>query len=297
MKKCEDVAVVIVNYNGFEDSVECIKSVIETGVDSKIVFIDNASKINEADEIKQLFKDVECIRVNNNYGYSAGCNIGIRYALLHNYKYVLILNNDTIIDKEMIYILRDKADKKVISVPKMLYYSEPNVIWYGGGKIDKKTGNAKNLKMNFKDDSETEVQQCTFATGCCLMLSMATINAIGMLDESFFMYCEDEEYSLRALKNNIEIIYVPTAKLWHKVSKSTGGSESAFCFYYLTRNILKCINEYKDYFRTGATLYTILSRYIRAIQYKLKGNKNCNAFLKGIHDYKQRKYGRRENIV
>ena len=120
MKKCEDVAVVIVNYNGFEDSVECIKSVIETGVDSKIVFIDNASKINEADEIKQLFKDVECIRVNNNYGYSAGCNIGIRYALLHNYKYVLILNNDTIIDKEMIYILRDKADKKVISVPKIL---------------------------------------------------------------------------------------------------------------------------------------------------------------------------------
>lgn len=297
MYKNDDVAIVMVNYNGFQDSKQCIDSIIKSDVQSKIVFVDNASEENEGDRIYELYKNVHCIRTDFNNGYSAGCNIGIKYAIEKNYKYIMILNNDTVIDPQMIDFLRKETDKNTICVPKMLYYSEPQTIWYGGGKINKMTGKAVNLRMGELDDGDRNCVQCTFATGCCLMLHADTIKKIGLMDESYFLYCEDEEFSLRAMKNGVRIVYVPLAKLWHKVSKSTGGEESAICFYYLTRNRLKCIKEYKEYFWNGALLFTLVSRCIRACQFKIKGNINWRAFFRGIEDFQKDKYGKAESLM
>ena len=297
MDKCNDVAIVIVNYNGLEDSAECIKKIISFDLETKIVFVDNASKNNEADIIKKEFPQVICIRTDINNGYSAGCNIGMKYALEHGMEYIMILNNDTIIDEKMICILKEETKADVITVPKMFYFDEPNILWFAGGKIDKRTGKAENIGMNKPDNNVEESQLCSFATGCCFMIKADTIRKIGLMDESYFMYCEDQEYSLRAEKNNIKIMYVPKAKLWHKVSRTTGGSESAFCFYYLTRNRLKCISDYNEYFSKFAICFTIISRYIRALQFRFRGNTNWRAFLKGIKDYKRKKFGIADSIM
>jgi GT2 family glycosyltransferase len=137
--------------------------------------------------------------------------------------------------------------------------------------------------MNCIDTRDTTVKNCTFASGCCMMIKANTFKVVGLLDEDYFMYCEDTEFCIRLLKNGIRIKYIPTAKLWHKVSQSTGGSDSAFSTYYMTRNRLNYIKKYCNEFSWTAYPFSLLTRYIRMITCKDKKKKQ--AFRQGIHDH------------
>lgn len=288
MKK---VAVVLVNYNGLKDSVECIESIRKSDCsdDITIVLVDNASKVNEAGIIKEQFGDVVVIRSEVNGGFSAGNNIGIKYALKAGFEYILLLNNDTIIDSHMVSVLRNQCDEMVVTVPKMLYYSEPEKIWYGGGEINRWTGNAKHRRMNQIDNSNEE-EVVTFATGCCMMIHTDTLKKVGLLDESYFMYCEDTDFCIRLMQNNIKIKYIPSAKLWHKVSSSTGGEKSPFNTYYITRNRLNYVKKYKNEFYRTAYPFSLMSRLIRL--WTEKDDNIRRAFKNGIEDHKNGKIGR-----
>lgn len=123
------------------------------------------------------------------------------------------------------------------------------------------------------------------------MLPINIIEKIGKLKDDYFMYCEDTEYSIRMNINNIHILFVPDAKLWHKVSSSTGGEVSSFSIYYCTRNRFDYIVRYEDYFKPTAFLFTFISRYIRLIQYIIKNDVKWKAFYYGIKDFKCNKMG------
>lgn len=281
------VVVVIVNYNGIEDTLECIESLkVAEGVD-KIIVVDNASDNDEASIIKGKYKDIITIRSKKNGGFSYGNNIGVQWALLHQYEYVLLLNNDTVINKNMITVLKKYASKNIVCTPKMLYYYDKDIIWYGGEDINKKTGTVTNNKKNIRNNDNDEVRKCTFATGCCMLIHTDVFRRVGLLDESYFMYCEDTEFCIRLAENDIDINYVPSAILWHKISRSTGGDESAFSIYYMTRNRLLYIEQHASYFKKTAIFFTIMTRIIRAVQYCIKGNLNYRYFIKAIIDWKK----------
>lgn len=292
MNSCKDVAIIIVNYNGYEDTIECINSILTAKLESKIIIVDNASEKNEAKMINDMFPNVTIIRSDTNNGFSAGNNLGIRYALENGFDYILLLNNDTIIDPKMINELRNVITSDNICVPKMLYYTEPNKIWYGGGYINKKTGNAKHCGMNSRDYKSKEIKICTFASGCSMMISADIFNLVGLLDEDYFMYCEDTDFCIRLTKAGIKIKYIPEAVLWHKVGNSTTGSDSLFSTYYMTRNRLYCIKKNDDYFEKGAYYYSLISRYIRAFECFWKRDNRYKYFLKGIKDYRNGVIGR-----
>jgi GT2 family glycosyltransferase len=99
----------------------------------------------------------------------------------------------------------------------------PDLIWYGGGHFNKITGRAIHDTVDSYNTVETEAKKCDFITGCCFMITKNNIEKIGLLDDSYFMYCEDTEYCLRMKKYNISIYYIPNTLLWHKVCESTGG--------------------------------------------------------------------------
>ena len=280
------VAVILVNYNGIKDTIDCIKSLQNSDLynEIKIVVVDNASNKNECIEINTQFPDVITIRSEVNDGFSSGNNIGIRWALENQYGYIMLLNNDTVVAPDMIKILRRKCNRETVVAPKMLYFSKPETIWYGGGTINKKTGNAEHYNMNTADKYDVKPIECTFATGCCIMLKSETINKVGLLSEDYFMYCEDTDYCIRLQKNGIKILYVPSAKLWHKVSASTGGDESVFNIYYMTRNRIEIIKKYKSFFYFTALPFTIITRKIRRNLMRKKGNHAWKAFDKGISD-------------
>lgn len=292
------VAIILINYNGLEDTLECIKSIeLSNYKNYKVIVVDNNSKKDEGKIIKENCKQVKVINSKDNLGFSGGNNLGIKYAIDNHFDKILLLNNDTIIDSDMIENLLKYSNASTIVAPKMYYYSDKNVIWYGGGYISKLTGNAYHYQMNCEDQNDKDIKECTFATGCCMMIDSKIIQKYGYLSEEYFMYCEDTDYCLRLLKNNINIIYNPKAVLWHKISKSTGGKLSPFSAYYMTRNRLIYIKKFKNYFYPTAYIYTIITRYVRIIQFILAKNEIWKYIRKGISDANKNLVGKSDNFL
>lgn len=289
------LAIILVNYNGINDTLECINSILNSEYSNiivEIIVIDNCSTRDDLSMFNVYGNNVILIKNEINSGFSGANNIGIDYAIKNNFDYVLLLNNDTIIDKDMIDKLLSNSDTNTVTVPLMLYYNDRNRIWYAGGNISKWTGNNIHWYLNeILENVFLEDRYCSFATGCCIMLPVNVIKKIGKLEEDYFMYCEDTEYSIRMRINNIKILFVSDAKLWHKVSNSTGGTLSAFSIYYCTRNRFDYINKYKKYFKPTAFLFSLLSRCVRLIEYKLNGDVKWKAFYWGIKDYIKGKTG------
>ena len=279
------IAVVLVNYHGMKDTNACIQSIRRSDTQADIVIVDNSCGSGEAALLRQAHPDAWVIANQENVGFSAANNAGIRWALESGCEYVMLLNNDTVIEPDLIRLLAEKADRKTVAVPAMYYASQPDVLWYGGGSISRWLG--KNTHLHLETGATV-----TYATGCCMMLHKDVITKVGMLDERYFMYCEDLEYSLRLAENHVSIVYVPEAKLFHKVGKSSGGAQSPLSVYYLTRNRLHCIREHPSFFRPTACLFSVSTRYIRMLLSVFQPDR-FRAFQSGIRDYKRGIWGRR----
>lgn len=290
------VYLILVNYNGSKLTEECIDSIHKSEYDEKyevhVIVVDNGSKVDETVALKQRYKDVIFIRSEDNLGFAGGNNLGIERALDEGADYVLLINNDTILDRRMLQLLMKNVKPNTVVTSKILYYSNPDTIWCEGGVIDWKKGNSYNGKMGEKDTRNIENYYCDFTSGCCMMISREIINTIGMLKDDYFMYCEDTEYCLRLKQAGYQIMVVPSAILYHKVSASSGGEGSPFSVYYITRNRLRLVEEYSELFDSSAMQFSLMSRFIRMIQFALKGSKNGKAIRYAIHDYKARKIGK-----
>ena len=93
---------VIINFNGLKDTCECIDSLLKSTIIPDIIVVDNASVNNEGEIIRQRYPSVQVIISEINLGFTGGNNIGIRYALKNHADFILLLNNDTIVDRLMI---------------------------------------------------------------------------------------------------------------------------------------------------------------------------------------------------
>ncbi len=286
MKK---VAIVLVNYNQYLLTIDCIKSIQKSEYkDYSIIVVDNNSDQENITALKRM-KNIIFIESRKNLGFSYGCNIGIKYAIVNKYEYVLLLNNDTVIEKTMIQELVKNCNSQSVCLPKMFYYDQPNQIWYAGGKIDWFKGNAIHCGLN-KNDSEVYnyPQEINYVTGCCILIPINVFHQVGLLDEIFFMYCEDFDFSLRLLNNKIKMMYVPSAKLWHKVGSSSKNN-SKLTIYYSTRNRLYILKKYK--FSFIAKLYVFFANNLKYI-YGILFNKNEKIIGRALQDYRHHKMGK-----
>ena len=187
---------------------------------------------------------IRFLQLEDNLGFAAGNNKGIELALSIGCTYVMLLNNDTVIAEDMIEELHSKSSSNTVTVPKMYYYNvngEKNIIWYAGGVLKYKGADGIHIGGGKRDSEEYSIEKkVTFATGCCMLVHKDILEKIGLLREEYFMYVEDTDYSIRLNQNNVDILYVPSAKLWHKVSSSSGGEMSKFIIYYVVRNRMHC---------------------------------------------------------
>lgn len=281
---------ILVNYNGYNDTIECIESIEKSSILVDVIIVDNASAGNEYDMLIEkyaLYKNVHVIRSSENRGFSAGNNIGIKYAMENGYEYIVLLNNDTVVEANMFESLISNAKDNIVTTPLMYYYSNPKCIWFGGGRISRLTGNGHSINKGLIDNGNIykDIMQCTFATGCCLAIKTSVFNQIGLLDETYFMYCEDTDFCIRLQQANIKINLVPTAKLWHKVSQSTGGEHSPFSIYYITRNRLHYVKKYRRFLGYTAYIISIITRLIRYIQYLFRNNELAYYMKLAIKDH------------
>ena len=268
MKNNENICIILVNYNGYDDTVECIKSIENSDYDNyKIILVDNGSKDkNKILNDNYINNAADVIISEENLGFSGGNNLGIKYAQeKYDPEYYLLLNNDTVITKDTISNLKKGFDfdsKAGIITGKIYYFSEPKTIWAAGGKFNFNTGIADQPELGKIDDGVQYENTCevSFATGCTMLISKQVINTVGYLEESYFLYAEDTDYCCRVLNAGFKIIYVGKALIYHKVSASTG-KQSNMQQYYMFRNNCYIIKKY-----CNTPLYGYARRIYRTIK-------------------------------
>ena len=226
------VYIVTINWNGFKDTVECINSLREINYENfKVVIIDNGSKNNEADKLKKKFPNIPIIRNKKNEGFCKANNQGINYALQKVAEYVLILNNDTVPRKDFLSILVEKMqkDKKLGVCGPVIKYYKSDKVWFGGSKRGIFGLVQQDWKGRKYSDFKREVRkqkEVPFITGCALFMRSSVLKKIGVLDEIYFAYVEDVDFSFRVRKAGYRVQLVPESVIEHKKSASAGESGS-----------------------------------------------------------------------
>lgn len=249
----------ILNFNGEKNTFECLDSL--RSLDAKnfkltIIVVDNASEEKLNIENGFLGKiPLIVIKSDKNLGFSGGQNLGIKYALSNGADYVLILNNDTYVDKNFIEeLLRVAEEDERIGIlsPKIYFapgfefhknrYSKKEqgkALWYAGGEMDWQNVIGHNRGVDEVDQRQFDkTEETDIATGCCMLVKREVFDRVGMFDDKYFLYYEDADLSMRARDKGFKIMYVPKSLIWHKNAGSAGGSGSILQDYYITRNRL-----------------------------------------------------------
>lgn len=222
------LGVILLNWNGYQDTRECLNSLLPVPQWVELFVVDNGSTDDSVQLLKAEFGDSIClIQTGTNLLFAGGNNAGVQTAMEKGCDAILLLNNDTIVEKSTLDDLREASMRHPLSLlcPKILYYSDRETLWYAGGIW--KYGRIAHRGIRDRDKGQYDVEEPTsWGTGCALWIPRKVIETIGRLDEDFKLYYEDVEYCLRAGKSSIQTIYVPTARVWHKVSSSLGGHSS-----------------------------------------------------------------------
>ena len=286
------VAVIIVNWKKYDITSSCIESILNsTNSNLKIILVDNESDNKKVKNFK-FRNEIEIIQNKKNEGFSKANNIGIDYALKNNYDYTLLINNDTIVEKNLIEVLLKTAQAKNFSVvqPLILNYNGKE-IWNAGGRIDYFFGNFITRKKLVNSlNSSHELTE--WLTGCCCLFKTKIFKEIGKLDESFFAYYEDVDFSLRLKKHGYKIGFTSKTHIYHYESfssisnNSKGGKLSPYIHYLNIRNHILILKKHSDLFNSfGTRLYQIFKIISYSIYFifRLRFTK-LNMVYKGLLD-------------
>ena len=225
------VSAIILNWNGLEDTTECLQSLEKiTYPNYEVIVVDNGSEGNDVQVLAAKFGDnIQIIQNDENLGCAKGFNTGIRYVMANSQAdYILIMNNDVVVAPDFLdeLVRVAESDDKIGMVgPKIYYYDyegRKDVIWFAGGEIRWWSANI-NRSIGGNDDDLPKyqaVRNVDWLTGAVMMFKSSLIEKIGLWNPSYSFGCVDTDYCLRARKHDFRIVYVPTAKVWHKVGVS-----------------------------------------------------------------------------
>jgi GT2 family glycosyltransferase len=236
------VAIIVLNWNNKEDTLDCIRSL--QGIDypdHEVILVDNGSTDDSVSAVRLAYPALEILETHRNLGFAGGNNEGIRLALRKGVDYVLLLNNDTVVDPNFLSRLVEAAESSAdigIAGPKIYYFKEPKRIWSAGGKINYRSGNTSHIgELEMDEGQYDEVRDTDFMTGCAMLIRRKVLDDIGYLDDRMFLYYEDSDFCARAHRHGYRILFVPSSFVWHKVS-STASKVKDIQFYYGTRNMI-----------------------------------------------------------
>ena len=253
------VSIIILNWNGVEDTAECLQSLKKiTYPNYEIIVVDNGSKGNDAGVLEERYGNyAHVIRNDRNYGYTGGNNIGIRYVLdKSSPEYLLILNNDTIAAPDFLdqMVKMAEGDDSIgIAGPKVYYHRLPNRIQSAGARVNMRTGQASLIGVKEVDTGQYDKQrEVDYVSGCCLLMKREVIQKAGLFDESYFCYWDETDYCFRAREAGYKVVYVPGAKIWHKAplkltvrdKNPTSGKASGLSYYFMARNNFKFMRKH-----------------------------------------------------
>lgn len=214
------VSVIILNYNGENDLIECFNSLKNVKYQNvELILVDNGSSDNSIEIVRNKYEDVRIIELGTNTGFSLGNNLGVLRA---NGDYIALLNMDTVVDENWLtelVITAQKTPKIGVVASKIYYYNEKNVIDYAGSTCDI-YGNTAHVGAENKDNNYLNQQRMTFyACGASLLFKKELYNKIGLFDPLYYMYYEDVDFSWRTWICGYEVVYTPKSHIYHKINR------------------------------------------------------------------------------
>ena len=229
------VEVVLLNWNSYDDTADCIRSLDEVKYENlEITVVDNASSDDSLGKLRSDFPNLKYIEMKENRGFSAGNNIGVRHALSGGTNYVLLLNNDTIVEPDFLTPLIETAEQNpdvgIVTGKILIAGTNPPRIWCAGGEIDHWRGKGVYRAHQGADRGEIDEEQYDknervgMASGCMMLIPADVFDHVGLLSEEYFFGGEEWEFSARVRSNGYDIWYAPESVIFHKVSRSIGQS-------------------------------------------------------------------------
>lgn len=271
------VFIITVNYNNPDDTIDFINSIeASVSVSVSCIIIDNSSDTKAQLTVRQLIEKkattgtpIYCATENDidpallrgaslahitcsNRGFAAANNIALKQIISDDSfaasDYVFILNNDTLIEKKCIAKLlkaaiENPANKGMLAP--LIYYFDTDKIWSAGGWFNKTTGLLKAYDKGKRSLTTTGNKKINFLTGCAWFFQIDLLRKkAGLLDENYFMYYEDLDYSLHLYEQGVQLELVPEAIIRHKVGASSNGEITAFSAYWMMRGRVRTIRKH-----------------------------------------------------
>lgn len=294
---------IILNWNRPALTVDCVQSLREA-VSIAVVplVVDNGSIDGSVPKIWQQLPSVRLVETDRNLGYAGGNNVGIRYALEHGAEYICILNNDVTVAPGFLVSMMSavQSDSTVgAATPLIAATDQPEQVWALGSGVDWSTGSVSRLHAGESISSwhDRPPFAVDAASGSAMIVKREVFDAVGLMDEDFFLYYEETDWCLRVKQAGYQILAVPSSVVFHQVSAALGAS-SPVIDYYMLRNHLRFIaRHWSGVARLRLQARVVLRNLATVTAYTLKPHAgeripNRNARLLALRDALLGRWGR-----
>ena len=241
--KNSQIFVVILNWNGKKDTLECLCSLKQVTTPHHVIVVDNGSSDDSLPTLRSAYPEATLLTTGKNLGYAEGNNVGIRFALAQNADFILILNNDTLVAPSILKSFLTAYARYPFSILSGRPYlsSNPNMLDHLGGKWNPQKGEFDLIGLRATKFKKA-VFSLDYGCGCALFSSAEVFRSVGEFDARFFLFWEEADWCFRAKRQGIQTLSCPDATLLHKVSASFNGRKP-YADYFWWRNRLLWIEK------------------------------------------------------
>jgi hypothetical protein len=288
------VSIIILNWNGLKDTIECLESLKKnTYPNYEIIVVDNGSENDEGDVLGKRYGNyITVIKNKDNLGFAGGNNIGIKYAINAGGEFILVLNNDVIVEKDFLrFLVEDLIKDKTAGIvgPVNYDYYNPQKIISMGRIMSFWRASAIHIFRPAKNERELDA-----IWGCCMLIRKEVFEKIGYFYEPYFLTFEEIDFCVKAKKQGFKIICNPMSKIWHKVSSAMGKVSACGVYYGYRNRFLFVKRNYAFYFRWLFYFYYSARVFFIFLKYKIANDKEMAFAIKAAFiDFWQGNFGKR----
>lgn len=281
MTDASALAIVLINYNNEADTIDCLASLAEQTTDRfTTIVVDNGSDGDSFGQVRSSFSYPVYLENGTNEGFTGGNNTGIEYALNERFEFILLLNNDTVVDETFVKDLLASAEEAPSEVGVMgptVHTYPDDCVWSNGGKINPWTGTTAHRVPDLSDDPPCAVD---YVVGAAILVRSEVFRDIGLLDDDFFIYYEETEFCCRAKKHGWGVWHLPVSGVHHK--ETTEFEHSPFRDYYFTRNRFLFVRKTQSVPTFAVFVVWYLIRWLVAQTIYLTATGNTDAALETL---------------
>lgn len=237
------VHAVTLNWNKYDDTVACVRSLRKSEYPiARILVLDSGSPDGSGDRLERDLHGpgVQVLRSRENQGFARGMNACLREAMAAGADLVFAVNNDTEVDARCVGRLVDALEtdhEAGVAGPAILFHAQPDRVWQSGGSFSYwRAGLSVPGKGRRADDLPERVERVSFLTWCAVLVARRTLDRVGHLDPSYYFYAEDVDFGLRVREAGIQMVFVPGARVWHKIGSVARDRTSPFVLYHMGRS-------------------------------------------------------------